>query len=159
MVAEPLTIEFHDRERDAVVQRMAVMASASKGWINFSPGLDVDVPPPPRPALGSLFTGRGPDVPLATWSPGDGRKEPSTIGIEHAQGPRVLAQLAEDGIELPEAWRKLQDHPKRGLVCAVPATTSAGSLDEVLRWLLMATGTLCSIPRTGEWRALCYNAI
>lgn len=159
MVAEPLTVEFHESHRRAMVRRMAAMAMASKGWVNFTPGLDVDVPPPPRPALGSLFSGRGPEVPLATWSPGNGKREPSTVGIEHGRGPRTLDQLADAGIDLPAGWRKLQDHPKRGLVCAVPSTGDEGELDRLLEWLLRATGTLCPIRRTGEWRALCYNAI
>lgn len=155
MVAEPLVIEFHESRPEAVLSRMTTMATAQKGWINFTPGLDVDIPPPSRSPLASLFTGRGPEVPMATWSPGDGRREPATIGIEHARGPRALEQLAEAGIHLPEHWRKLQDHPKRGLVCAVPAEP----LDGALAWLLRATGSLCRVRRTGEWRALCYHAV
>lgn len=159
MVAEPLTIEFHEGKRDAVVRRMELMASAQKGWVNFSPGLDVDIPPPGRSPMAALFGNKGPDVPLATWSPGDGKREPSTVGIQHAQGPGVLAQLAEDGIDLPARWRKLQDHPKRGLVCAVPQSGEAEDLDKTVAWLLTATGLLCPVPRTGEWRAHCYLAI
>ena len=30
-------------------------------------------------------------------------------------------------------------------------------LDAVLDWLLRATGVLCPVPRTGEWRAYCYE--
>lgn len=159
MVVEPLTIEFHEARREAVVRRMELMADAQKGWMNFSPGLDVDVAPPGRSAMSAIFGNKGPDVPLATWSPGDGKREPSTIGIQHAQGPRVLQQLADDGIGLPNQWRKLQDHPKRGLVCAVPPSTAEDDLDKTVTWLLTATGLLCPVPRTGEWRALCYLAI
>jgi hypothetical protein len=159
MVAEPLTIEFHQDARSPVVTRMVVMAGARKGWVNFTPGLDVDVPPPDRSAMSALFGNKGPEVPLATWSPGDGRREPATVGIQHAQGPRVLAQLSDQGIELPEQWRKLQDHPKRGLVCALPQSGNAEQLDETVAWLLGATGKLCRVRRTGEWRALCFLAI
>lgn len=159
MVAEPLTIEFHEDHRGPVVQRMATMAEAHRGWVNFSPGLDLDVPPAPRSLMSSLFTARGPEVPLATWSPGDGSREPATIGIQHGKGPRVLEQLTDGGIALPEGWRKLQDHPKRGLVCVVPQDRDDPALDGVLQWLLRASGHLCPVPRTGEWRALCYHAI
>jgi hypothetical protein len=160
MVAEPLVIEFEENHRDAVVTRMATMAEARQGWINLTPGLDVDVPPQPRSLLGSIFGASGPAVPLGTWSaPSANGREPSTIGIQHAQGPKVLQQLAGSGLALPEGWRRLQDHPKRGLVCAIPATTDPEDLDPVLDWLLRATGTLCPLPRTGEWRALCYRAI
>jgi hypothetical protein len=159
MVAEPLVVEFHEDSREAVVRRMSAMAGQQRGWVNFSPGLDVDAPPPQRPALASIFGNKGPEVPLATWTPGGGRRDPPTVGIHHAQGQRTLRQLSDKGIELPEGWRKLQDHPKRGLVCAVPATGDVDELDRQLHWLLTATAALCPVPLTGEWRALCYHAI
>lgn len=161
MVAEPLVIEFHEDERDAVVQRMVIMATKRQGWVNFTPGLDVDYPPPPRPALTGLFTARGPDVPLATWSPPtkSSEREPATIGIQHPRGPRTVEWLANEGIPVPDGWRRLQDHPRRGLVLAVPPSIEPDELDVTLDWLLRATGKLCPIRRTGEWRALCYRAI
>jgi hypothetical protein len=160
MVAEPLVIEFDERHRAPVVARMAVMAANREGWINFTPGLDVDVAPPPRSALANLLGARGPDVPLATWAAGARNdREPSTVGIHHGQGPKAARRLADSALAVPDGWRVLQDHPKRGFVCAVPASTDPDDLDAVLDWLLRATGVLCPIPRTGEWRALCYRAI
>jgi hypothetical protein len=162
MVAEPLVIEFDEDNRAPVVSRMLAMADARQGWVNFTPGLDMDYPPPARSALVNLFGARGPDVPLATWTPPSrGDREPSTVGIQHAQGPKVADRLAGLGLAIPEGWRTLQDHPKRGLVCAVPTigADDADELDGVLDWLLHATGALCPLPRTGEWRALCYRAI
>ena len=161
MVAEPLVIEFHEDERKALVQRMVVMATKRDGWVNVTPGLDVDFPPPPRPALSGLFTARGPDVPLATWRPPNkpSEREPATVGIQHAQGTRTIQRLAEGGVPVPEGWRRLQDHPRRGLVLAVPHSSEPAELDAVLHWLLRATALLCPIRRTGEWRALCYRAI
>jgi hypothetical protein len=157
MVAEPLVIEFHEDHREPVVTRMLAMVEARSGWVNLTPGLDVDIPPPPRSLFASLVGARGPEVPLATWAPpAKGDREPSTIGIQHARGPKVAHRLAELGYPVPDSWRTLQDHPKRGLVCAVPATHDAANLDGVLRWLLRSTGVLCAIPRTGEWRALVY---
>lgn len=155
MVAEPLVVEFHEERRDAVVAHMVEMAGGAGGWINLTPGLDVDEPPPPRSPLAGLFTGRGPDVPLGTWSAA-ARRDPSTIGIQHGRGPSVLKQLAELGMEMPATWRRLSDHAKHGMVCAVPTSTDPAELDTTLDWLLRATGLLCPIPRTGEWRALCH---
>jgi hypothetical protein len=152
---EPLIVEFREDHRDAVVDRMVLMASAGAGWINFTPGLDLDVPPAPRSPLASLLTARGPTVPLGTWMPRQGR-DPSTVGIEHPEGPRAIAQLAERGVALPQGWRVLQDHPKRGVVLAVTAGDEPAELDSTLDWLLTATGVLCPWPRTGEWRALCH---
>lgn len=159
MVAEPLVIEFHEGQRDPVVARMITMAEGHRGWVNLSPGLDVDVPPPPRTPLAGLFSARGPAVPLGTWNASSGERDPATVGIQHGQGPRALDQLAEVGITLPDDWRRLQDHSKRGLVCAVPPSTDRAALDRALDWLLQATGALCPVRRTGEWRALCFYAI
>ncbi|MGH9213480.1 MAG: hypothetical protein ACRD2C_22825 [Acidimicrobiales bacterium] len=160
MVTEPLVIEFDEHQRAPVVKRMVTMAGNRQGWVNLTPGLDVDVPPPPRSVLANLLGARGPDVPLGTWAAqAKGDREPSTVGIHHGRGPKAAQRLAAEGLTVPETWRLLQDHPKRGFVCAVPATTDETELDALLDWLLRATGFLCPVPRTGEWRALCYRAI
>jgi hypothetical protein len=157
MAIDPLVFEFHEDRREPVVEHMVTMASEERGWLNLSPGLDVDVEdaPAPRGALGSLFSSRGPTVPLGTWTPAQ-RRDPATVGIQHGEGPKAVRLLAEWGAPVPEGWRVLQDHPKRGLVLVVPSTTETRELDEVLAWLLRAAGALCSWPRTGEWRALVY---
>jgi hypothetical protein len=62
----------------------------------------------------------------------------------------VVAKLLELGLALPEGWRVVQDHPRRGLVAKLPA----GADDvKVLGWLIRAAGALCAVPRTGRWRA------
>jgi hypothetical protein len=158
MVAHPLIVEFHETRRDSVVERMVTLAGERTGWVNFTPGLDVDEPPPARPLLSQIFGARGPDVTLATWNPqGRPDRDPFNLGIQHAHGPKVLQRLTDAGLGLPEGWRKLQDHAKRGLVVAVPATTDPAEIDASLDWLLRATGYLCRVPRTGEWRALVYG--
>ncbi|HEX5947333.1 MAG TPA: hypothetical protein VFY82_13695 [Acidimicrobiales bacterium] len=153
---EPAVVEIHEDRRSAVVDRMMAMADAGAGWINLSPGLDVDVPPPPRSALASLVGSRGPVVPLGTWSAAQ-RREPATVGIHHGEGPKAVALLHERGVTVPEGWRRMQDHPKRGLVLVPTPASTADELDEVLAWVLRATGALCPVRRTGEWRAYCYG--
>jgi hypothetical protein len=153
---EPRVIVFDEIHTAPVAERMAALAAAGAGWINLSPGLDVDVPPPPRSALAAIFGARGPAVPLASWAPASGRNPP-TVGIQHGQGPRAVARLAEDGIALPDGWRRLQDHPRSGLVLATTPAADQAALEAVLAWLLRATGALCPVPRTGEWRAYCYE--
>jgi hypothetical protein len=155
MARQPLVVEFREDRRDAVVDRMADMASAEAGWLNLTPGLDMDVPPPERNPLASLFGARGPTVPLGTWTPPHGR-DPATAGIVHPEGPQAVRMLKERGAPVPAAWRVLQDHPKRGLVVAIAGGTGRDVLDRALVWLVAATGALCQWPRTGEWRALCY---
>jgi hypothetical protein len=159
MAIDPLDFEFHEDARAPVVEHMVVIASEGRGWVNLSPGLDLDPTeaPAPQSVLSAIFSSRGPTVPLATWTPAQGR-DLSTVGIQHGEGPKAASLLAELGTPVPEGWRLLQDHPKRGLVVALPPEASASpeGLDRVLVWLLRATGALCSWPRTGEWRALCY---
>ena len=115
----------------------------------------IDVPPPTRSGLAALLGSRGPTVPLGTWSPAH-RRDPATVGIHHGEGTKAVAQLAERGVLLPDGWRRLQDHPKRGLVLVPTPAASAAVLDVVLAWLLRATGALCPVRRTGEWRAYVY---
>jgi hypothetical protein len=155
MPKEPLVVEFDEDRRDPVVDHMAEMVAAQAGWLNLTPGLDMDVPPPDRSPLASLFGSRGPTVPLGTWTPPQDRR-PATAGIQHPEGPRAVRLLTERGAPVPAEWRVLQDHPKRGLVVAVVGGQDRGDLDRTLVWLLFATGALCPWPRTGEWRALCY---
>ena len=152
---EPLVIEFDEDRRDAVVDRMETMAAAEAGWLNLTPGLDMDVPPPARSPLASIFGARGPTVPLATWMPRQGRDQ-ATGGIQHPEGPQAVKLLAERGAPVPAGWRVVQDHPKRGLVVAVVGGNGRDDLDRALVWLLGATAVLCPWPRTGEWRALCH---
>jgi hypothetical protein len=155
MPREPLTVEFREDARDAVIDRMAEMASAQGGWLNLSPGLDMDFPPPDRSPLASLLGSRGPTVPMGTWTPPHGR-EPATAGIVHSEGPKAVRLLEQRGASVPAGWRVLQDHPKRGLVVAVVGGSERPDLDRALVWLVAATGALCRWPRTGEWRALFY---
>lgn len=157
MAVDPLVLEFREDRRVPVVDRMVAMAADRRGWLNLSPGLDVDPDqaPAPQSPLAAIFSGRGPTVPLGTWTPAQGR-DPSTVGIQHGEGPKTVARLDEWGAPVPEGWRVMQDHPKRGLVVATPAAATADELDGVLAWLLRAMGALCAWPRSGEWRALCY---
>lgn len=135
---------------------MVALTEEASGWINLTPGLDVDVPPPPRSPLAAIFGSRGPPVPIGTWAPAQGR-EPASVGIQHSQGTRTAALLAARGVAVPPGWRRLQDHPKRGLVLVPAPAASADQLDAVLDWLLRATGALCPVARTGEWRALVHR--
>ncbi|MGH9224068.1 MAG: hypothetical protein ACRD2W_09880 [Acidimicrobiales bacterium] len=151
--AEPDYVEFSAGETSAVLPVMAEMAESHRGWINFEPAVHVEDVPPPRSGLFSLFSTRGPDVPLATWSPGEARKnrpEPAMVGILHPAGPQAKVKLADRGRPVPDGWVVMQDHSKKGLVVAVPPTVPHA---EVVEWLLRATTALSLIPVTGTWRA------
>lgn len=115
-------------------------------FVNLRPGVDEEEVPP-RSALGNLLGARGPDVPLATWTPGE-------VGLQHATGPKVLERLAEHGHPIPEGWRRITDHPKRGAVLEPPSDADPA---EVLRWLARAAEMLCPLPVTGPWQATVHR--
>ena len=156
MMDEPLLVEFRPDDRAGIVERMVEIARDRNGWINFQPGIDPDDEPPAPSALSGLFTGQGPAVPLATWTPGERRRrgvEPVTIGLQHASGSRAADRLRSQGTPVPDEWVVRSDHSRRGLVIAVPDGTDP---DRVLKWLLAAARALTQIPLTGTWRASIY---
>jgi hypothetical protein len=127
--AEPEYLEFTEGSVAEVLREMSRLAAAERGWMNFEAAVALEDVPPPRAGLFSLFSGRGPDVPLATWVPataaqGRRRPEPTTIGILHPAGPRAGATLAEFGHPVPDGWVIQQDYSKKGLVVAVPPSVA-----------------------------------
>ena len=164
MTLEPDYVEFLTDDLSPVLARMAELTERQEGWINLEPAVDTDDLPPPRTGLAGLISGRGPDVPVATWTPGvlpaelgsrrgKGRGEPPSIGIHHGAGPGARARLDAAGRRVPQGWVVVQDHSKRGLVVAVPPTVPHR---EVLEWLLGATAALSTVPLDRDWRAAIY---
>ncbi len=115
-------------------------------FVNIRPTVDEEQVPPRSP-IGSLFTARGPVVPLATWTPDE-------VGFQHGTGTKAIERLAELGHPMPEGWRKVTDHPKRGVVLRPPL--DADPLD-VLRWLVITTDVLCPLPVIGPWEAVVHR--
>lgn len=156
MTIAPDYVEFLTDDLSPAVARMAELTERRDGWINFEPAVDEDDLPPPRSGLAGLLTGRGPDVPLATWTPGrmrGDRGEPPSVGVHHGAGPGARARLIAAGRPVPQGWVVLQDHAKRGLVAAVPPAVPH---DEVLAWLLAAATALSTVPVGRDWRAAVY---
>lgn len=159
---EPRYLEFALGELDEVVAEMEVLAEAHSGWINFEPAVAVepeDLPPAPSPLFG-VFSGKGPDIPLATWTPPSapsrrGRVEPAMVGLQHGSGARAKPRLADAGYGVPEGWRVVQDHSRKGLVVALPP---AAAHADAVTWLLRAAAALTIVPLSGTWRASVYSA-
>jgi len=155
--SEPHYLEFGPDRIDAVVAAMEVMAESGKGWVNFEPAVDVDDVPAESGTF-SLFSGRGPTVPLGTWTPGStsrrGRREPAMVGLQHPAGSKAKPVLAERGHPVPADWVVVQDHVRKGLVVAVPPTAAPA---DAVEWLLRAAIVLSAIPLTGRWRAAVYS--
>lgn len=156
--SEPTYLPFTADDLDPVVRVMVAMAEAHDGWVNFEPSIPVDDVPAAQAGAFSLFSGRGPAVPLGTWTPPPaprrGRGGPAMIGIQHGAGSRVKNRLAELDHPVPDGWVVMQDHARKGLVVAVPPTAGP---TEVVRWLLAAATSLSAVPLTG-WRAAVYRA-
>lgn len=149
-------MEFEPDRVDEVVAAMEAMGESGKGWVNFEPAVDVDDVPAESGTF-SLFSGRGPTVPLGTWTPGSttrrGRVEPAMLGLQHPAGSKAKPLLAEQGHPVPQGWTVVQDHVRKGLVVAVPPGVASA---EALDWLLRAARLLSRIPLTGRWRAAIY---
>lgn len=154
--SEPKYLEFQPDGLDGVAAAMAAIGESGKGWVNFEPAVDVDDAPAESGTF-SLFSGRGPSVPLATWTPGStgrrGRSEPAMLGLQHPAGSKAKTLLAERGHPVPEGWVVVQDHVRKGLVVSIPASVTPA---EALDWLLEAARRLSTIPLTGRWRAAIY---
>ncbi len=157
MPSEPEYHEFSPDRLDEVVSTMAAMTQAHEGWINFEPSVHVEDVPPAGSGVFSLFSARGPAIPLATWTPPSapkrGRTQPAMIGLQHGVAAKVKGRLVELGHPLPDGWLAVQDYAKKGLVVAVPPSADHA---EVVRWLLRAAALLSAVPLTG-WRMAVYG--
>jgi hypothetical protein len=156
-VREPAElVEFRPPDTGPVVAAMTALTTAQHGWITLQPGIREQDAPPPRTALGSLFSGSGPPVPVCTWvAPEPGQKPPhAELGILHQTGPKAARRLDEAGVAVPDRWVVLADHPRRGLVIAVNPDSAH---DDVLDWLLRAGAELSRVPLTGAWQAAVHG--
>jgi hypothetical protein len=150
----PREIEFVDAADDQLLAAAREVAARGEGWINLEPIVDEEHQPMQAGPF-AFLAGPSHEIPTATWVPGrhqtDGETRPTTVGLQHAAGPRVVATLRDRGLPLPEQWRVTQDHPRRGLVVSIPA--SRADPGTVLAWLLRAAEAVCGVPTTGRWRA------
>ena len=157
--APPRYVEFSPDHLEEVVAAMESIAESGRGWVNFEPAVRVEDVPPPGGGIFALFSGRGPAVPLATWTPPStprrGRVEPAMIGLQHPAGAKAKPLLERLGHPVPAGWPVTQDYVKKGMVVAVPPSAAH---EDVLRWLLRAATLLADVPLTGQWRAAVYLA-
>ena len=139
-----------------LAERIDALTAAGRGWINVLPEIPEDVPVPPTPTAFAVFSKRGPVVPLATWTAPtvSGRHgEPAQIGVHHGLARGVAKRLAGTPAAIPARWRVVQDHPRRGLVIAVPGDASSMQLAE---WIFAALAELCIPPRTQFFEMFVY---
>ncbi len=114
---------------------------------------------PSRSGLGAWFSGRGPAVAMATWTPpAVGRRpRPAQIGLAHGTGPDALPRLEELGLGLPTGWLKRQDHARNGIVAELPDRVDEGL---VIEWLVTAATVLRTVVEPGnDWLARVHQPI
>jgi len=151
-------LEFRVEDPRSVVEEMDRLAQAHAGWVNLRPSVpDEEVPPRPG-GLATLFSTDLHDVPICTWVAGRESRhgvEPDSLGVQHSAGTKSLAQLRSLGVPLPQGWRPVQDHPRRGLVVLAPAGTA---LADELSWLLQVGTVLSRVRLEGDWVAEVHEA-
>ena len=152
-------IEILEFEADADAAVIAVMDELTdgSGWLTIDPAIDERFPPPTETTFGRLMSGRGPAVPRANWVPADlsrRRPEPVSVGILHGTGAKAIERLAGKDIDVPERWRVVADHSKRGLVLWVPVDVPH---PDVLRWTCAAGRALTRIPLEPRWRVAVHR--
>jgi hypothetical protein len=150
----PEQIEFTVTAPDDVVDAVGALVQARKGWVNLFPEVDEDEAAAVTPnAVASLFRAPGPPIPQATLiAPTDTRRgpKPPQLGMTHGVGTAVVRRLAAEGLTLPEEWKVVQDHVRRGLVIRLDDPLD---VDRALTWALRAGTLLCPIATTGGWLA------
>ena len=158
MTVQPTSVvEFRVGRADEVVAIMAELAAAHAGWMNLQPDVPVEDVPDTGSPFGRLLTATGPPVPLGSWVPGEVRRggpEPTSLGLQHPGGRRAIWRLRDVGIVVPDGWKVLADHPRRGLVLSLPdGADPAIALD----WLVRAAIELTDIALPDAWRAAVYR--
>jgi hypothetical protein len=152
-------VDFRADDGAAIAARMAHLAGAGDGWINFRPKLnDRDQAPTPLRFM-TLFSGGGTGVTMCTWIPGShdrGEPNPARLGISHLVGRRVARGLATLDLAVPASWFVEQDHPRRGLVVRIPYDEPN---EQVLDWAIRVVRALSAPPTPDAWRADVYLPI
>jgi len=149
----PNTFGFGAHDDAELLATMATVQAGGTGWINIQPIIEEENEPP-EPGPFAFLGGSTHKVPVVTWMPAkrveNRLSKPTTVGLQHASGPRVAWRLRDLGLPVPKDWKVTQDHPRRGLVAEVPADADNRA---VVDWLLRAAGALCLVPSTGRWEA------
>jgi hypothetical protein len=165
-------LDFTPDALEPVLERMRAIDRARDGWVNVRPRPLVD--PDPDEERITEFAATPLDAPVGlfarwrlvtiegTWVPGKaGRNGPedASVGLSHPAGRFAVRQLRDAGVAVPDGWRVVVDHARRGLVLAIPEALDAdrdhgnGSVAVILAWLVAAGAVLGPQQMTGRWRA------
>ncbi len=150
----PEQVEISVVDPGPAIEAFGELVEARGGWINLLPEVDeADAVAVTPNAVAGLFRAPGPPIPQGTLiAPTEGRRgrKPAQLGMTHGVGTAVVRRLAAEGLELPEEWKVVQDHVRRGLVVRLD---DPPDVDRAVTWALQAGTLLCPIPTTGGWLA------
>ena len=161
MSRPPEVVRFERTDPAALLATMQDLARDRNGWVNLQAvGKEIDDVPDAPPGRAGMFAWLSPRrtvIPVSTWVPGPPTRhghEPDSLGIEHDAGRFAATQLADAGVPVPSGWRRLGDHPRRGLVLELPEGTEPA---DVLDWLFRANDVLASTPLPPTWVAVVHR--
>ena len=161
MTREAEVVRFLRGQAVAIVEVMRGLARDRSGWVNLQAvGEDPDNAPeivPGRAGMFAWLTSRRITVPVATWVPGLATRhghDADSIGIQHDAGRFAARQLEEAGVVVPSSWRRMADHPRRGLVFEFPDGIDAA---DILEWLFKASDVLSTAPLPPTWVAIVHR--
>ena len=136
--SRPVELEFVAHDDAELLARMAEVVAKGTGWINVQPVIEEEHEPPP-PGPFAFLGGSTHHVPTITWMPGkraaNGTVKPTTVGLQHASGPRVAWRLRDLGCRCPTGggsprtipagawWRRCRPRPttaRSSTGCCVP---------------------------------------
>ena len=122
-------------------------------WFNIEPDVDER-----SIHTGSIFwkafSSRGPRIPQFTWTSATDRKgnyQPSESGLTHPTGIAVLERIKGFQINIPDEWRLIQDHPKRGIVFQLRATYDS---DEVVMFATSVIPVVSPFKFAGSFKLI-----
>jgi hypothetical protein len=158
---EPQVVRFERGAPDELLGVMDDLARDRSGWVNLQAvGTDPDDAPEMPPGRSGMFawlSSRRITVPVSTWVPGPPTRhghEADSLGIQHDAGRFAANRLVDAGLTIPSSWRRLADHPRRGLVFELPDGTAPR---EVLAFLLRASDVLAPGPLPPTWVAVVHR--
>jgi hypothetical protein len=151
-MSTPSLISFERHDVAPLARAVEQVLRRGRGWLNVQPDLDgVDPRAVSRP---SIFSGRGRTIPLGTFVPASGSGMEHEWGMEHGAGKHAVQQLRDAGLTFPDGARLVQDHPRRGLVLAIPVSTSPTAIAELL---VGAATQLTVVPVGDRWIAEVFD--
>ena len=151
-----------------LLDEMQAIDRAANGWVNIRPRPEdnpdpsaADLAPTPPPSPLNIFGRRRVVTIEGTWVPGRAGRtppEPASVGLEHPAGRFAVRQLRDGGLGVPDDWKVVTDHARRGLVLSVPASDGspgdrADHLSAIVEWLVAAAAILAPEQVTGRWQA------